>query len=142
MECDDHLLLWMKDVDFTFGFDVWVDWTWFSDACPRSISSRWTPREDTYVVSARPSSSCLRNISTPVTTARVSSLMQQFRFRRWLTIPRSIRPDNCTDPVIENTSSTGRSNGLSVSRSLVLGYTHQLLFIRFHNDVFVFRVTT
>ncbi|CGF49034.1 Uncharacterised protein [Streptococcus pneumoniae] len=35
-----------------------------------------------------------------------------------LTIPRSIRPEATVPrPVIENTSSTGRSNGLSVSRS-------------------------
>ena len=89
--------------------------------CPRSISSRWIPRRSTPTLSpARPSSSCLRNISTPVTTAFwISSLRPTISTSSLTrTTPRSIRPEATVPrPVIENTSSTGSNNGLSVSRS-------------------------
>src|SRR5690606_15973544 len=87
---------------------------------PRSISALSTPRRSSPTLSpARPSSSSLRNISTPVTTVffaapNPTSCSSSPTF----TIPRSIRPvATVPRPVIENTSSTGIRNGLSVSRS-------------------------
>ena len=67
---------------------------------------------------ARPSSRSLRNISTPVTTVFLSELKPTSAISsRTLMIPRSIRPvATVPRPVIENTSSTGIRNGLSISR--------------------------
>ena len=89
--------------------------------CPRSTSSRFSPRRRSPTFSpACPSSSNLRNISTPVTvvfwlsgripTISTSSLI--------FTTPRSIRPViTVPRPVIVKTSSTGIKNGLSISRA-------------------------
>ena len=67
---------------------------------------------------ASPSSSSLRNISTPVTTVFLSLLKPTSATSSPTFItPRSIRPvATVPRPVIENTSSTGIRNGLSISR--------------------------
>ncbi len=67
---------------------------------------------------ACPSSSSLRNISTPVhVVLRVSPSPTISSSSPTLTIPRSIRPVTTVPrPVIVNTSSTGIRNGLSISR--------------------------
>ena len=92
----------------------------FASTIPRSTSSFSTPRSSSPTLSpACPSSSSLRNISTPVTTVFLSvpnptSSTSSPTF----TLPRSIRPvATVPRPVIENTSSTGIRNGLSTSRS-------------------------
>ncbi|MNC91204.1 hypothetical protein D3C83_74130 [compost metagenome] len=69
---------------------------------------------------ARPSSSSLRNISTPVTTVLfVSGFIPTISIvSPTLTIPRSTRPvATVPRPVIVKTSSIGIRNGLSTSRS-------------------------
>ena len=68
---------------------------------------------------ACPSSSSLRNISTPVTTAFLSAPNPTSSTSSpTFTFPRSIRPvATVPRPVIENTSSTGIRNGLSISRT-------------------------
>ena len=86
---------------------------------PRSISFFSTPRSSSPTLSpACPSSSSLRNISTPVTTLFfLRPEPHQRHFLPHLHIPRSIRPvATVPRPVIENTSSTGIRNGLSISR--------------------------
>ena len=67
---------------------------------------------------ARPSSSSLRNISTPVTIVLVVSLIPMISISSpTLTIPRSTRPVTTVPrPEMVNTSSTGIRNGLSISR--------------------------
>ena len=67
---------------------------------------------------AMPSSSSLRNISTPVTTVFVVALMPTISTSSpTLILPRSTRPvATVPRPLIENTSSTGIRNGLSISR--------------------------
>ena len=61
----------------------------------------------------------MRNISTPVTTVFFSLLNPTtWTSSPTFTTPRSIRPvATVPRPVIENTSSTGIRNGLSVSRT-------------------------
>src|SRR5207244_8065334 len=68
---------------------------------------------------ACPSSNNFRNISTPVTPARLSVPNPTISTSSpTFTLPRSIRPvATVPRPVIENTSSTGIKNGLSTSRS-------------------------
>ena len=68
---------------------------------------------------ACPSSSSLRNISTPVTTVFFALLNPTSATSSpTFTTPRSIRPvATVPRPVIENTSSTGIRNGLSISRT-------------------------
>ena len=68
---------------------------------------------------ARPSSRSLRNISTPVQTVLVVSLIPTISISSLtFTIPRSTRPVTTVPrPVIENTSSIGIRNGLSTSRT-------------------------
>ena len=68
---------------------------------------------------AWPSSSSLRNISTPVHVVLTVGLMPTISISSpTLTMPRSIRPVTTVPrPEIENTSSTGIRNGLSMSRS-------------------------
>ncbi len=67
---------------------------------------------------ARPSSSSLRNISTPVTTVFVVGPKPTISISSpTLTMPRSTRPVTTVPrPEIVNTSSTGIRNGLSISR--------------------------
>ena len=67
---------------------------------------------------ACPSSSSLRNISTPVTTVlRVSCIPTISISSPTFTIPRSTRPVTTVPrPVIENMSSIGIRNGLSTGR--------------------------
>ncbi len=67
---------------------------------------------------ASPWSSSFRNISTPVTTVFFALLKPTTATSSCtFTIPRSIRPvATVPRPVIENTSSTGIRNGLSISR--------------------------
>ena len=67
---------------------------------------------------ACPSSSSLRNISTPVTTdLRVSSIPTISISSPTFTIPRSTRPVTTVPrPVIEKMSSIGIKNGLSTGR--------------------------
>ena len=86
---------------------------------PRSTSSRLVPRNSTPTLSpACPSSSSLRNISTPVQVVftvafspTISTSSSTF------TIPRSMRPVTTVPrPEMENTSSTGIRKGLSISR--------------------------
>ena len=91
----------------------------FASTCPRSISSRFSPRSSTPTLSpACPSSSSLRNISTPVTTVFAVALIPTISTSSpTFTIPRSMRPvATVPRPEIENTSSTGIRNGLSVAR--------------------------
>ena len=68
---------------------------------------------------ARPSSSSLRNISTPVQTVLVVVLMPTISTSSpTLTMPRSTRPVTTVPrPVMVKTSSMGMRNGLSMSRS-------------------------
>ena len=69
---------------------------------------------------ARPSSSSLRNISTPVTTVLVVSgvIPTISTVSPTLMMPRSTRPvATVPRPVMVKTSSTGIRNGLSTSRS-------------------------
>ena len=69
---------------------------------------------------ARPSSSSLRNISTPVTTVfcAFSRMPTISTSSLTLMMPRSTRPvATVPRPVMVNTSSTGMRNGLSTSRS-------------------------
>ena len=69
---------------------------------------------------ARPSSSSLRNISTPVTTVFIglSRMPTISTSSPTLTMPRSTRPvATVPRPVMVKTSSTGIRNGLSMSRS-------------------------
>ena len=67
---------------------------------------------------ACPSSSSLRNISTPVTTVFVVAFIPTISTSSpTFTRPRSTRPvATVPRPLIENTSSTGIRNGLSTSR--------------------------
>jgi len=93
----------------------------FATTIPRSTSVRSIPRSNNPRLSpACPSSSSLWNISTPVTT-------EFMLFSRNPTIstgsptlifPRSTRPVTTVPrPLIENTSSIGIMNGLSVART-------------------------
>ena len=68
---------------------------------------------------ATPSSSSLRNISTPVTIFFSVGLKPTISTSSpTLTLPRSTRPVTTVPrPEIENTSSIGIRNGLSISRS-------------------------
>ena len=68
---------------------------------------------------ATPSSSSFRNISTPVTTFFSVGLNPTISISSpTFTLPRSIRPVTTVPrPEIENTSSIGIRNGLSISRS-------------------------
>ena len=78
-----------------------------------------TPRSSTPMLSpATPSSSSLRNISTPVTTFFSVGLKPTISISSpTLTLPRSTRPVTTVPrPEIENTSSIGIRNGLSTSR--------------------------
>src|SRR5437660_964561 len=88
---------------------------------PRSTSSRFVPRSSRPTFSpARPSSSSLRNISTPVTVVVCFSgrMPTMSTVSLTLTTPRSIRPVTTVPrPVIVKTSSTGMRNGFSVSRT-------------------------
>ena len=88
---------------------------------PRSTSSRLVPRSSRPTFSpARASSSCLRNISMPVTVVFVDvSLMPTISTSALiLRMPRSTRPVTTVPrPVIVKTSSTGMRNGLSMSRT-------------------------
>ncbi len=87
---------------------------------PRSISFFSTPRSRRPTLSpAWPSSSTLRNVSTLVTTVFFSAPNPtSWSSSPLLTLPRSTRPvATVPRPVIENTSSTGIRNGLSVSRT-------------------------
>jgi len=61
----------------------------------------------------------LRNISTPVTVVLFSEFIPtSSTVSPTLMIPRSMRPvATVPRPVMENTSSTGIRNGLSVSRT-------------------------
>ncbi len=91
----------------------------FASTCPRSISSRFVPRSSAPMLSpARPSSSSLRNISTPVTTVFDVGLKPTISTSSpTFTMPRSTRPVTTVPrPEIVNTSSTGIRNGLSISR--------------------------
>ena len=77
------------------------------------------PRSSAPILSpACPSSSSLRNISTPVTTdLRVSSIPTISISSPTFTIPRSTRPVTTVPrPVIEKMSSIGIRNGLSTGR--------------------------
>ncbi len=82
-----------------------------SFSMPRSSSPTLSP--------ASASSRILRNISTPVTTVSfVSRMPTRSTLSPTFTTPRSMRPvPTVPRPVIENTSSTGIRNGLSISRS-------------------------
>ena len=81
---------------------------------------------------AWPWSSSLRNISTPVTTVFVVARMPTISTSSpTLTMPRSTRPVTTVPrPEIENTSSIGIRNGLSIGRSgcrdVVVDRLHQL----------------
>ncbi|CAM3028984.1 hypothetical protein LEPN103867_15040 [Legionella pneumophila subsp. pneumophila] len=89
----------------------------FANTCPRSTSSRFVPRNNTPTLSpARPSSSNLRNISTPVQVVFWVSLIPTISTSSpTLTIPLSTRPVTTVPrPEIENTSSIGNKNGLSM----------------------------
>ena len=87
---------------------------------PRSISARSMPRSRQPTLSpASPWSSVFWNISTPVqTTVRGASVKPTIStFSPTLTTPRSMRPVTTVPrPLIENTSSTGIRNGLSIGR--------------------------
>src|SRR6056297_1825570 len=92
----------------------------FANTCPLSISSLFTPLNRAPMLSpATASSSSLRNISTPVTTVLVVSLIPTISTSSCgCSVPLSTRPvATVPRPVIENTSSTGIKNGLSVSLS-------------------------
>ena len=67
---------------------------------------------------ASPWSSSLRNISTPVTTVLVVAFSPTISISSpTFTMPRSTRPVTTVPrPEIENTSSIGIRNGLSLSR--------------------------
>ncbi|GJE68481.1 hypothetical protein LNAOJCKE_5725 [Methylorubrum aminovorans] len=87
---------------------------------PRSTSSRFVPRSSTPTLSpAWPWSSSLRNISTPVTVVVVVGRMPTIStVSPTLTMPRSTRPVTTVPrPEIENTSSIGIRNGMSIGRS-------------------------
>jgi hypothetical protein len=87
---------------------------------PRSISAFSTPRRSTPTLSpARPSSSVLLNISTPVqTVSRVGFRPTRETLSPILMMPRSTRPvATVPRPLMENTSSTGMRKGLSTSRT-------------------------
>ena len=92
----------------------------FASTCPRSIMVRSIPRSNAPMLSPeRPSSNSLRNISIPVTTVFLISWIPTIStsYPTWTT-PRSTLPvATVPRPVMENTSSTGIKNGLSVSRS-------------------------
>ena len=68
---------------------------------------------------ASPWSSSLRNISTPVTTVLAVGLRPTISTSSpTLTMPRSMRPvATVPRPEMENTSSTGIRNGLSLARA-------------------------
>src|SRR5579884_1784324 len=88
--------------------------------CPRSTSSRSTPRNRQPMLSpATPSSRTLRNISTPVTTTlRVSRIPTISTSSPTFTFPRSTRPVTTVPrPLIPKTSSMGMRKGLSTSRT-------------------------
>ena len=91
------------------------------------MSSRATPRSKAPMLSpASAQSNNLRNISTPVTVVfEVSSAIPTTSTSSpTRTCPRSTRPvATVPRPVIENTSSTGIMNGLSLSRSGVGMYS-------------------
>src|SRR4030088_88038 len=90
-----------------------------ANTCPRSTSSRFVPRSSTPTLSpACPSSSSLRNISTPVQMVFCVAFSPTISTSSFtLTIPRSMRPVTTVPrPEIENTSSTGIKNGFSTSR--------------------------
>ena len=92
----------------------------FASTCPRSTSSLSIPRSSAPTLSpACPSSSSLRNISTPVTTLfRAASCIPTISISSpTFTIPRSIRPVTTVPrPVMLKMSSTGIRNGLSTGR--------------------------
>ena len=86
---------------------------------PRSTSSRLVPRSSTPTFSpARPSSSSLRNISTPVQVVFEVSRMPTISISSpTFTTPRSTRPVTTVPrPEMENTSSMGMRKGFSTSR--------------------------
>jgi hypothetical protein len=88
--------------------------------CPRSTSVFSTPRSRIPTLSpACPESSSLRNISTPVTIFFSVGLKPTISISSpTFTCPRSMRPVTTVPrPEIENTSSIGIMNGLSISRS-------------------------
>ena len=92
----------------------------FAKTCPRSTSSFLSPRSKTPTLSpARPSSRSFLNISMPVTTVFAVGFIPIISISSLtLTIPLSILPVTTVPrPSIENTSSTGIKNGLSVSRT-------------------------
>src|SRR5260370_401258 len=90
-----------------------------ANTCPRSTSSRFSPRKSAPMLSpAIPSSRSLRNISTPVTTVFCVGLKPTISTSSpTLILPRSTRPvATVPRPAMENTSSTGIKNGLSLAR--------------------------
>src|SRR4029077_13842815 len=88
--------------------------------CPRSTSSFSVPRSNSPTLSpAKPSSSSLRNISTPVTTFFCVGRKPTISISSpTFTLPRSTRPVTTVPrPEIEKISSIGIANGLSISRT-------------------------
>src|SRR5271166_808479 len=88
--------------------------------CPRSTSSFSVPRSKSPTLSpASPSSSSLRNISTPATTFFCVSRNPTISISSpTFTLPRSTRPVTTVPrPEIEKMSSIGIANGLSISRT-------------------------
>src|SRR5690625_2531587 len=86
----------------------------------RSTSSRRVPRSSAPMFSpARPSSSSLRNLSTPVTTVLLVSRMRTISTSSpLLTMPHPTRPVTTGPrPEIENTSSIGIRKGWSTART-------------------------
>src|SRR3984957_7506243 len=91
----------------------------FASTCPRSTSSFSVPRSSNPTLSpAMPSSSSLRNISTPVTVFFIVGRKPTISISSpTFTLPRSIRPVTPVPrPEIEKMSSIGIANGLSTSR--------------------------
>jgi hypothetical protein len=113
-------LFLLEDVHLPTNFLWGVIEPGLASTWPRSMSSFSTPRRSTPTLSpAWPWSSSLRNISTPVTTLlRVGPKPMISTSSLTLMIPRSMRPvATVPRPLIENTSSTARRKGLSISRT-------------------------
>src|SRR6476619_156265 len=108
--------MYASALNFLCGFtEPGLHRTW-----PRSTDSLSMPRSRQPTLSpATPSSSSLRNISTPVTTDFwVSRSPTISTSSPTLILPRSIRPVTTVPrPEIENTSSIGIRNGWSIGRS-------------------------
>ena len=109
-----------QNVHFCFELGVRLDRAWLSQYLTTfNVFTLGTTQQNTTFSPARPSSSSLRNISTPVQVVLAVSLIPTISTSSpTLTIPRSTRPVTTVPrPEIENTSSIGIRNGLSIARS-------------------------